>query len=89
MEMSETILRSQVMADLTIQLSAVTPVENAINVVRRALRVTGLTNTPILNEADVNHLLQAIAAEGGLLESIAQQIATLGIEDYMTQAKAA
>lgn len=55
--MSETILRSQVMADLTIQLSAVTPVENAINTVRRALRVTGLTNTPILNEVDVNHIL--------------------------------
>lgn len=87
--MSETILRSQVMADLTYQLSAVTPVENAINTVRRALRVTGLTNTPILNEVDVNHLLQAIAAEGGLLESIAQQIAVSGVHDYISQTKAA
>jgi hypothetical protein len=87
--MSETILRSQVMADLAIQLSAVTPVENAINTVRRALRVTGLTNTPILNAVDVNHLLQAIAAEGGMLESIAQQIATNGVIDYITQTKAA
>lgn len=87
--MSETILRSQVMADLTIQLSAVTPVENAINTVRRALRVTGLTNTPLLNEVDVNHLLQAIAAEGGMLESIVQQIAVSGVDDYISQTKAA
>ncbi len=87
--MSETILKSQVMADLAIQLSAVTPVENAINTVRRALRVTGLTNTTVLNETDVNHLLQAIAAEGGILESIAQQIAVAGVEDYITQTKAA
>jgi hypothetical protein len=87
--MSETILRSQVMADLTIQLSAVTPVENAINTVRRALRVTGLTNTPLLNEVDVNHLLQAIAAEGGMLESIVQQIAVSGVDGYISQTKAA
>ena len=87
--MNETILRSQVMADLAIQLSAVTSVENAINTVRRALRVTGLTNTPLLNETDVTHLLQAIAAEGGPLESIAQQIAVTGIEDYISQTKAA
>ena len=87
--MNQTILRSQLMADLTIQLSAATSVENAINTVRRALRVTGLTNTPLLNETDVTHLLQAIAAEGGLLESIAQQIATSGIADYIEQTKAA
>ncbi len=87
--MNETILRSQVMADLAIQLSAVTSVESAINTVRRALRVTGLTNTPILNETDVTHLLEAIAAEGGMLESIAQQIAMSGIEDYISHTKAA
>lgn len=87
--MSETILRAQVMADLALQMSAVTPVENAISTVRRALRVTGLTNTPILNETDVTHLLEAIAAEGGMLESIAQQIATAGIEDYITHTRAA
>lgn len=87
--MSHTILRSQVMADLAIQLSAVTPVEDAINTVRRALRVTGLTHTPLLNESDVMHLLEAIAAEGGMLESIAQQIATAGLEDYIQQTKAA
>lgn len=87
--MSETILRSQVVADLATQLSAVTPVENAITTIRGALRVTGLTNTPILNEIDVTHLLQAIAAEGGMLESIAQQIAVGGIQDYITQTKAA
>ncbi|MCC6237623.1 MAG: hypothetical protein IT299_08620 [Dehalococcoidia bacterium] len=87
--MSQTILRSQVMADLAIQLSTVTPVEDAINTVRRALRVTGLTHTPLLNEADVMHLLEAIASEGGMLESIAQQIATSGLADYIQQTKAA
>lgn len=87
--MSQTILRSQVMADLAIQLSAVTPVENAINTLRRAFRVTGLTHTPLLNESDVMHILEAIAAEGGMLESIAQQIATSGLEDYIQQTKAA
>ncbi len=87
--MNATILRSQVMADLTIQLAAVTSVENAISIVSRALRVTGLTNAPLLNENDITHLLEAIAAEGGLPQSVAQQIAITGIEDYIEQARAA
>jgi len=71
--------RSQAIADLAVSLSAVTAVETAMRSIRRALRVTGLEHAQLLDERDMHRLLAAIAAEGGVLQSIAEQIAIHGM----------
>ena len=71
--------KSQAVADLSIQLSSVTTAERAQEVIQRALRTAGLTNSPLIDEADLVALLQAIAAEGGAIQEIAEQIAVDGI----------
>ncbi len=71
--------KSQAVADLSIQLSSVTTAERAQQVIQRALRTAGLTNSPVIDEADPVALLQAIAAEGGAIQEIAEQIAVDGI----------
>ena len=65
--------------DLSIQLSGVTAAEWAQEIIRRALRATGLTNSPIIDELGMDALLQAIAAEGGAIQEIAEQIAVHGL----------
>jgi hypothetical protein len=71
--------KSQAVADLSIQLSSVTTAERAQQVIQRALRTAGLTNSPVIDEADLVALLQAVAAEGGAIQEIAEQIAVDGI----------
>ena len=71
--------KSQAVADLSIQLSSVTTTERAQEVIQRALRTAGLTNSPVIDETDLVALLQAIAAEGGAIQEIAEQIAVDGI----------
>ncbi len=71
--------KSQAVADLSIQLSSVTTAERAQEVIQRALRTAGLTNRPVIDEADLVALLQAVAAEGGAIQEIAEQIAVDGI----------
>ncbi|MEZ4501270.1 MAG: hypothetical protein R3C39_01445 [Dehalococcoidia bacterium] len=73
-------MKAQVIADLALQLSEVTSVERTAEIVRRALRSTGLSNATLLDEGDVRELLTAIAAEGGLVQQLAEQIAIHGID---------
>ncbi len=71
--------KSQAVADLSMQLSSVTTAERAHEVIQSALRTAGLTNSPVIDEADLVALLQAIAAEGGAIQEIADKIAVNGI----------
>ena len=71
--------KSQAVADLSMQLSSVTTTDRAQEVIQRALRTAGLTNSPMIDEADLVALLQAIAAEGGAIQEMAEQIAVDGI----------
>ena len=71
--------RGQAIADLSIQLTAVTSVERAQEIIQRALRAAGLTNAPVIDETGMSALLQAIAAEGGAIQEIAEQVAVNGI----------
>ena len=71
--------KAQVVADLTMQLAEITSVDRAGAVIQRALRSTGLSNAPMLEEQDLTSLLQAIAIEGGPIQELAEQIALHGI----------
>ena len=73
--------KAQVVADLSIQLSTVTTIERASEVIQRALRAAGLTHTPTLEEQDVEALLQAISVEGGAIQELAEHIAIHGTDD--------
>jgi hypothetical protein len=75
--------KSQAIADLAIQLSEVTTAENALTMIQRALRMSGLTHVNSLTDADMNELLSALAAEGGLIQNIAEQIAINGLDADM------
>ncbi len=77
--MDTTMNKAQVVADLTIQLAEITSVDRAGAVIQQALRSAGLSNAPTLDEQDVSSLLQAIAAEGGPVQELAEQIALHGI----------
>ncbi len=70
--------KAQATADLTMRLARVTTVDNALAIVQRAFRTTGLTNAHTIRESDMNALLQALAAEGGTIQTIAEQLAIEG-----------
>ncbi|MBM3140382.1 MAG: hypothetical protein FJZ92_09265 [Chloroflexi bacterium] len=74
-------LKTQGIADLAIMLSAVTTTDRARAAIQRALSSTGLTRAQTLSETDVQRLLTALAAQGGVIEEIATQIAIHGIGD--------
>lgn len=76
--------RGQAVADLSIQLSAVTTIERAQEIIQRALRSTGLTHSTIIDEAGMDSLLEAIAGESGAIQELAEQIAVSGITDVST-----
>ncbi len=78
--------RGQAVADLSIQLSTVTTVERAQEIIRRALRTTGLSNSPTIDDAGMDAMLEAIAGEGGAIQELAEQIAVGGITDVNTTA---
>ncbi|MEE8336589.1 MAG: hypothetical protein V3R95_00865 [Dehalococcoidia bacterium] len=71
--------KGQAIADLSLELSAVTTAERAQEIIQRALRTTGLSNAPVIDAASMDSLLQAIAAEGGAVQEIAEQIAVQGL----------
>lgn len=71
--------KGQAIADLSVQLTTVTTVERAQEIIQRALRATGLSNSPIIDEAGMDSLLQAIAAEGGIIQELAERIAIQGL----------
>ena len=67
--------KAQAVADLTLRLARVTTTEHARTALERALRSTGLTHAMTIRDTDLEALLQALAAEGGAIQSIAEQIA--------------
>ena len=73
--------KAQAIADLSMQLTQVTTPDTAAQLIQRALRLTGLTYVNTLTSADMNSLLSALAAEGGMIQSVAEQIAVNGIDD--------
>lgn len=76
--------KSQAIADLSLQLSEVTTVERTQEIIQRALRATGLTNSPTIDETQLNELLQAISVEGGAIQEIAEQVAISGLSSTVT-----
>ena len=70
---------SQAVADLALMLTGVTTAEHADRAIKQALRSAGLLDTPTMDEADMNRLLVALAAQGGLIEQLAVQIAVDGL----------
>jgi hypothetical protein len=74
-----TMNKAQAIADIAYQLSAITTPDRAASLIQRALRVTGLSHQSTITPDDVTELLRAIAAEGGPIQEIAQQIALYGL----------
>ncbi len=66
---------SQAVADLQLLLAGVTTPERARDLVRDALTRSGLTREPRISEAELRQLLAAIAAEGGVAQEVAEQLA--------------
>lgn len=71
--------KSQAVAELTAALSRALPADEATSLMRRALRVTGLTHARIITPDDTYALLCALAAEGGPVQEIAEYIAVHGL----------
>jgi hypothetical protein len=73
--------KSQAVSELSIALTRVTTPDNALALIQRALRITGLSNATTLNNTDMSALLQALASEGGAIQELAQLIAINGVDD--------
>ena len=71
--------KSQVVAELTIALSRTMPTEEALSLIRVALRACGLTYANTLTEQDVRALLSALASEGGPIQELAEFLAINGM----------
>ncbi|HJM88187.1 MAG TPA: hypothetical protein QF624_01010 [Dehalococcoidia bacterium] len=71
--------KGQAIADLSLELTTVTTIERAHEIIQKALRATGLSKSPVITDDNMDSLLQVIAAEGGLIQELAEQIATDGI----------
>ena len=72
-------ITAQAIADLALQLAPVTGVEQADAAIRRALRAAGLLHAPTVDEADLQRLVAALAAEGGPVEQLAIHVAIHGL----------
>ena len=72
--------KSQAIADLSLALSRVTTADQSATLIRRALRVTGLTNASTISPLDMDALLEALAAEGGIVQALAEDIAANGLD---------
>lgn len=76
---------SQAVADLQLLLAGVTTPEHARDMVHDALKRSGLSREPLVTEAELRQLLAAIAAEGGVVTEIAEQLAMRpGLDDAIT-----
>ena len=73
--------KAQAIADLSFELASVTSTERALDIINRALRMTGLASATMIDDAQMNQLLTAIAIEGGAIQEIAEQLAVHGIDD--------
>lgn len=73
--------KAQAIADLSFELASVTSTERALDIINRALRMTGLVNATTIDDVQLNDLLTAIAVEGGAIQEIAEQLAVHGIDD--------
>jgi len=71
--------KGQAITDLSLELTAVTTSERGQEIIEKALRVTGLSKRPIIDESAMITLLQAIAAAGGPIQQLAEQIAVNGL----------
>ncbi len=67
--------KAQAIADLSFELASVTTTERALEIINRALRMTGLDNATTINEAQMNELLTAISTEGGAIQEFAERLA--------------
>ena len=76
-------LRAQVIADLSYQLAPITTTEQAMGMVRRALRTAGLERHVTLDEVDLGRLLTALATEDGGIQAIAERIALEGLQSAL------
>lgn len=76
---------SQAVADLQLLLAGVTTPEHARDMVHDALKRSGLSREPLVTEAELRQLLAAIAAEGGVVTEVAEQLAMRpGLDDAIT-----
>lgn len=73
-------LKAQAIADLSFELAEIQGTDRALQTIRRALRATGLDRATSLDEHETHLLLIAIAAEGGPLQQIAEQLALRGMD---------
>ena len=71
--------KAQAVADLSLELANFTSPERAIEIINRALRASGLRHATTIDEAEMQRLLTAVAAEGGPIQLMAEQIAINGI----------
>lgn len=71
---------SQAVADLAFMLSGVMPLEAADEAITRALRATGLHETPRIDTEQYLRLVAELSATGGLMEQMAMQFAVDGID---------
>ena len=72
--------KAQAVADLSLELASVTGTERALEIINRALRATGLTHATTISDAEMQNLLMAVAAEGGPIQQLAEQIAIHGAD---------
>ena len=71
--------KTQAVAELTAALTRALPADEAATLIRRALRLTGLTHVETVTPEDTYALLCALAAEGGPVQELAEYIAVHGL----------
>ena len=71
--------KSQAVAELTAALTRALPADEAASLIRRALRLTGLSHAETVTPEDTYALLCALAAEGGPVQELAEYIAVHGL----------
>lgn len=67
---------SMTVDDLACELAAVTSVSDARAVINRAARVAGIPSDRTLQVDELLRICEAVAAEGGLVQEIAELIAS-------------
>lgn len=72
--------RAITLEQLKIELSAVTSASDARAVVNRASRIAGVPDNRPLDVKELMLVLSALSAEGGMIQDVAQTIATAALE---------
>ncbi|HJM88533.1 MAG TPA: hypothetical protein QF624_02760 [Dehalococcoidia bacterium] len=65
---------------LALQLAGVTSTSDARAVVNRASRIAGVPDNRALNAFELLKVCQALTAEGGVIQQMAESIATSALE---------